>query len=150
MYKIRDWLYIGNYRDTKNLPLLKNHNIGAALLLADDAEMPEIEKKVLLVEDGVSQTPDDLANGIKFIRAQKADGKVVLSACGAGISRSTTYAIGALKEEEGGAILDILLNIKKYHPNALPHIRLWHSLNQYYDEKTPYQEIWKAMRNDQA
>lgn len=67
-----------------------------------------------------------------------------MSACAAGISRSTTYALGALKEEEGGSLLDLLLDVKRAHPQALPHIRLWHSLGAYYEEEIPYSQIWAA------
>jgi protein-tyrosine phosphatase len=146
MHQIRDWLYIGNYRDTINRPLLDAYKIGAMLHLAERVEQPGIKTMVLLVDDGVHQTSENLKKGINFIRAQKAAGHRVIVACGAGISRSTTYALGALKEEEGGTVLDNLVKIKAKHPNALPHIRLWHSINQYYGENTLYQDIWPALR----
>lgn len=146
MYAIRDWLYIGNYAETLDVNLLRAHNIGAILQLAGRTNPPGVTMLHLPVEDGVNQSPDDLQRGIAFLRAQKAAGVVVMSACGAGISRSTTYALGALKEEEGGSLLDLLLDVKDHHPDALPHIRLWHSLGAYYGEEIPYQQIWEAKR----
>jgi len=143
MYQIRDWLYIGSYRDRATPGLLARHGITAMLELADRVPHPGVTALQLPVEDGVIQTDHDLQRGIGFIRDQRAAGKIVLSACGAGISRSTTYALGALKEEENiPTILDALAEIKAAHPDALPHIRLWHSLNRYYGEDIPYTAIW--------
>jgi predicted protein tyrosine phosphatase len=143
MYRIRDWLYIGSYRDRITPGLLTQHGITAMLELADHVEHNNINTLQLPVADGVIQTDDDLRRGIAFIREQRAAGHVVLSACAAGISRSTTYALGALKEEENiPSILTALAEIKAHHPNALPHIRLWHSLNRYYGEDIPYTAIW--------
>jgi hypothetical protein len=146
MHKIRGWLYIGNFADTMDTALLRGHNIGAILQLAGHSKPPGMTILHLPVTDGESQTPENLDRGIAFIRAQKAEGKIVMSACAAGISRSTTYALGALKAEEGGSLLDLLMDIKRHHPHALPHIRLWHSLGAYYDEAIPYQQIWTAKR----
>lgn len=142
-YSIRDWLSIGAYRDCINLGLLKRQEIGAILQLADTVNSPNVVTKMLLIDDGVLVNMETLAEGITFIRTQKAEGKRVLVACGAGISRSTTFALGALKEEEDGTILDNFLKIREHHPNALPHIRLWHSLNTYYGERIPYDQVWQ-------
>ena len=143
MYRIRDWLYIGDATDAANREQLRQQGIGALLQLASDAHHPGLTVKTLHVPDAETQDMQHLADGIAFIRQQKAAGKTVLVTCHAGISRSTTYALGALKAEEGGTLLDRLRDIKQHHPRALPHIRLWHSLNTYYGENTPYQAIWR-------
>ncbi|MFZ4814759.1 MAG: dual specificity protein phosphatase family protein [Phototrophicaceae bacterium] len=146
MHKIRDWLYIGGYRDTADLDLLQTAGVGSMLQLADHRPQPGIATLPIIIDDGVPVSADKLALGIAYVRGEKALGKSVLVACGAGISRSTTFAIGVLKEEEGGTVLETFLNIRKHHPNALPHISLWHSLCQYYGEDTLYQEIWQHLR----
>jgi predicted protein tyrosine phosphatase len=146
MNQIRDWLYIGRYRDFLHPATLATAKITATLQVAPD--LPEVAEGIarlyLPIEDGTNQPPQVFEQGIRFVREQKAAGKIVLVACGAGISRSTTFALGALKEEEGGSILETFWKIREHHPDALPHIKLWHSLNQYYGEDTSYMEIWQT------
>ena len=50
---IRNWLYIGKYRDTLDATLLAAHKIGAMLQLAEAVRQPDIESLYLAVEDGV-------------------------------------------------------------------------------------------------
>jgi protein-tyrosine phosphatase len=75
---------------------------------------------------------------VDFVRARKAEERKVLVACGAGISRSVSFSIAALKEEEGLSLLDAYAAIRAVHPDALPHPALWESLRQYYGESTTY------------
>lgn len=145
MNQIRDWLFIGGYWDTKNTALLLHHNVTAMLQLADNVAQDGVTSLYLPVEDGYPLPDGALAKGIAFVREQKAASKTILVACGAGISRSTTFAIGALKEEEGGTVLENYLKIREKHENALPHMSLWHSLNQHYGEDTLYQDIWQHL-----
>lgn len=142
MYKIREWLYIGSYRDSINLELLEQNQIGAILQLADTVTPTDITVKSLIIPDGVPVKQEILSEGIAFIREQKANHKKVLVGCGAGISRSVTFALGSLKEEEGGTLPENYFKIRESHPDALPHISLWQSLNQYYGEKNSYLDIW--------
>lgn len=142
MYRIRDWLYIGKYAETTNLGYLRSYKIGAMLQLADRVDQPGIESLYLPVEDGVLLTPEALRQGVDFIRLRKADGKVVLSSCGAGISRSVSFAIAALKEEEGLTLVEALASLKQNHPSAMPHPELWKSLNQYYGETLNWHDLF--------
>jgi hypothetical protein len=66
--------------------------------------------------------------------AQRAAGKTVLVACGAGISRSTSFAIAALKEAESLPLLAAAREVRKLHPDGLPHMALWSSLCLHYQE----------------
>ena len=116
MNKIRPWLYIGKYRDTLNTHLLSAYNIKAMLQLAELVEYPNITSLYLPVDDGVP-LPDAL-----------------LRQGGAGISRSTAFAIAALKETEGMTLLEALRLVKRYHPIAMPHPAIWDSLCAYYGE----------------
>lgn len=146
MYKIRDWLLIGRFIETVNLPLLEEHHIGAMLQLASPIPYQRITTLYLPIEDGVALNLDHLINGVQFIREQKAQDKIVLVACGAGISRSSTFAIAALKEEENLSLKDALHEVKKHHRYAAPHPELWKTVHQHYEGFTPsLPEIWEFL-----
>ena len=138
MNRIRPWLYIGKYRETRNLSLLSRVKIDAALQLAELVEQPGIETLYLAVDDGVALSTELLQQGIAFIIANKDQGKRVLVSCGAGISRSTSFALAALKEVEELDLLEALQEVKRRHPDAMPHPALWQSLCEYYDEDIPF------------
>ncbi len=142
MWRIRPWLYIGKYRDTNSPALLNSFQIGAMLQLAEAVPQPGIASLYIAVDDGVPLLPAKLRQGVDFIRAQKAADKIVLSACGAGISRSVTFAIAALKEEEGLSLTDAYAAILDKHPDATPHPALWESLQTYYHDNVTYDELW--------
>ncbi|NWG16704.1 MAG: GNAT family N-acetyltransferase [Chloroflexi bacterium] len=146
MYRIRPWLYIGKYRETIDHELLRAHHIGAMLLLAENVEQPGIEALYLPVEDGEPLPDDALQRGVAFIRAQKAAGRAVLAACGAGISRSVTFATAALVEEEGLSLVDAYRAIQVNHPYAMPHPALWESLRAHYRADVSFGEMWDHMK----
>jgi len=132
MHKIRDWLYIGKYRETIRRSLLENYNIGAMLHLAEDVRHDDIETLYLGIDDGMPVKQDILKQGIDFLIEQKAQDKVLLSACGAGISRSTTFAMGILMHEEKLDIWEAYQTILDHHPDALPAYPLVVSLGEYF------------------
>lgn len=146
MHKIRDWLYIGKYRETVDASYLKAHNIGAMLHLAAPVQHQGIETLYLAVDDAVPLPPAILQQGVAFVRDQKANGKVVLVACGAGISRSSTFALAALKEEENLDLVTAYKDLLTHHRDALPHPSLWESLCAYYSETIDHQQIWLQAR----
>lgn len=143
MNQIRPWLYIGKYRETKDYQYLCRHNIGAMLLLAEMVEQPGITSLYLPVEDGKPLPLDLLQEGLSFIQQQHKQGKVVLVACGAGISRSGSYTIAALKESENLSLLEAFQQVQQLHPDTMPHYRLWQSLCEYYGESVPWTELHK-------
>jgi protein-tyrosine phosphatase len=138
MYSIRPWLFIGKYRETREWHYLRSCGIGAMLQLAERVEQPNITSLYLAVEDGEPLKVDLLQQGVAFVREQKADGRPILVACGAGISRSATFALAALKEEENLSLLDAYGQIILNHPDAMPHPALWESLCLYYHEPSDY------------
>ncbi len=146
MRLIRPWLYVGKLTETQNPGWLWARGIGAMLQLAGAVPQPGIESLYVDVEDGESLPPDALQQGMDFVRAQHALGKIVLIACGAGISRSATFAIAALKEIEDLPLLDAWRLVKANHPDALPHPALWESLCHYYDEDIPLTAFLAAIR----
>jgi hypothetical protein len=142
MFIVRPWLYIGKYRETLDGHLLGANNIGAMLQLADLVDQPGIRSLYLPVDDGLPLPVDLLRQGVDFVRAEKRRGHIVLIACGAGISRSATFAVAALKEEEGLSLLDAYRVVKSRHPGAMPHFALWESLCSYYQEDVPFRELY--------
>lgn len=147
MNAIRDWLYIGKYTETVNISLLQAMGINAMLLLAQEVNHPEITTLYLAVEDGSELPFDVLEKGIEFALKQKHDGKKLLVAFGAGISRSASFAVAILKEAENLSLEKALAEISFHHPQSLPHPALWKSICEYYDEAIPLREMFHILKN---
>jgi len=143
MDEIRPWLFIGKYRDTLQPAYLRSKSIRAMLQLADKVEQPGITSLYLPVEDFAPLKFDLLEQGISFIKDQKELGHHVLVACGAGINRSSTFCTAVLKEEEGLSLFDAFKEVKKSHPESIPHEPVWKSLCIYYGEEIPYLDIMR-------
>jgi protein-tyrosine phosphatase len=67
----------------------------------------------------------------------------VLVACGAGMNRSSAFSAAALKEEEGLSLFEAFREVKRFHPESMPHQPVWESLCSYYNELTPYLEVMR-------
>jgi len=143
MDEIRPWLYIGSVRDTSNESYLAHRSIKAMLQLAVKVEHPSIEILYLPVEDFAPLQFDLLKKGITFIREQKQLGHIVLVACGAGINRSSTFCTAILKEDEGLSLFDAFKEVKRHHPESMPHEPVWESLCEYYKESIPYLDVMR-------
>lgn len=143
MNTIRPWLFIGKFRETLNHGLLKANNIKAMLQFAELVEYSGITSFLLAVEDGIPLSSTDIQRGISFVLQQHQQGKKVLIACGAGISRSVVFTIAALHETEGTDLLTAYQEIVNAHIAALPHPVLWKSLCAYYQEDIPYVKVLK-------
>lgn len=148
MVIIRPWLLIGNYRATLNGGLLTRAGVGALLHLAAHVEPPGITTRYLPIADGEPFDAATLRHGVDFVLAQRAAGRAVLVACGAGISRSTTFAIAALKESEGLPLLAAARAVRQRHPGGLPHMALWASLCMHYAEPHDYLALVRAAEPD--
>jgi protein-tyrosine phosphatase len=149
MNPIRSWLYIGKYRETLNPNLLATNHIQAMLQLADPVEQPGIVSLFIPVKDDEPILPSFFEKGVAFARDQKRLGKRVLVACGAGINRSSAFAIAILKEEEGCSLLDAFQEVKRLHPEAMLHHPVWDSLCKYYAEEIPYSSLTPGISSDQ-
>jgi protein-tyrosine phosphatase len=141
---IRPWLLIGKYRETLDHDRLARARVGALLHLAAPVEPLGITTLHLPVEDGEPLEARVLRQGVEFVLAQRAADKTVLVACGAGISRSTSFAIAALKEAEGLSLLAAAREVRRLHPDGLPHIALWSSLCLHYQEPDDYLALIRA------
>ena len=143
MDQVRPWLFIGSYRDTKNLSYLQFRSIGAMLQLAEKVEQPQILSLYLPVEDLAPISTLHIEQGVMFIRQQKAAGSRILVACGAGINRSSAFSAAALKEEEGMSLFEAFKEVKRCHPESMPHQPVWESLCAYYNEPIPYLDVMR-------
>ena len=143
MDQIRPWLFIGKYRDTTNGPYLQQNKIRAMLQLAELVQQPEIDSLYLPVQDLAPVSWNHLRQGVDFIRQHKEKGNRILVACGAGINRSSSFCAAALKEEEGLSLFEAFKEVKRFHPESMPHEPVWESLCNYYNEKVPYLEVMR-------
>lgn len=134
MHQIRHWLYVGSFAETHDRDTLDTHGIGAMLQLAAPADQPGIETKFMRVDDASLLPENAIREGVAFIRSQKAAGQDVLIACRQGISRSTTFAIAALAEEENLPLMQAYEQVTAAHPDARPHPALLLSLMHYYND----------------
>jgi hypothetical protein len=141
MDPIRSWLYIGKYRETCDDSLLRAHRIQAMLQLAELVEQPGIASLYLPVEDLEPIPVAMLRKGIDFVRDHERQGHRVLIACGAGINRSTAFVVGVLKEVEGLDLRSAFHDVKRRHPEAMPHRPVWESLCAHYQEDVPWIEL---------
>jgi len=143
MDEIRPWLYIGKYRDTLDKNYLAFKSIKAMLQLAELVEQKGINSLFLPVADLGPTSPALIKQGVDFILAEKEKGNKVLVACGAGMNRSTAFCMAALKEVEGLSLVEAFREIKRSHPESMPHEPVWESFCRYYNETTPYLDIMR-------
>jgi protein-tyrosine phosphatase len=143
MDQIRPWLFIGSYRDTKHLAYLQFKSITAMLQLAERVEQPEIVSLYLPVEDLAPISSAHIRQGLDFIREEKDKGNRILVACGAGMNRSSAFSAAALKEAESLTLFEAFKEVKRCHPESMPHQPVWDSLCEYYKESIPYLEVMR-------
>ena len=150
MSRIRPWLWIGAFRDTRDVDQLRANEIGAMLQLAAHEPHAGIETLYLAIDDGLPLEAVTLRRGLDFIAAARARGVRVLVACGAGISRSATFCIGALKEAEGLSLLEGFRAVRSRHHDAFPHPALWVSLTEFFHEPVPFEQVLEAFPTPDA
>jgi len=142
MYQVRQWLYTGGVVETENLPLLKQHHISAMLQLHRPVEQPGITSLYLPVDDGYAIPRHLLNKGVDFVKAQHATGKIILIACGAGISRSSAFVTACLHTMEGLSLRDAFWAVRAANPKAMPDEVQWQSLTGYFDDDTDFWDLW--------
>ncbi len=143
MNKIRDWLYIGNHLDLHDV-IEKGHDEIDCILNLVENKTTNLESYLFIdIDDGVPINNINLFNGIEFILNQYQQNKKILIACGAGVSRSATFCVLALKEIEKLSLIDALKVVKEKRKKALPHPALWKSVCEAYDEAFNYNEVLK-------
>ena len=148
MDEIRPWLYIGKYRDTLDKKYLDFKLIRSMLQLAEPINQANINSLYLPVEDLEPAPHHLIRQGVDYILAEKEKGNKILVACGAGMNRSTAFCMASLKEVEGLSLLDAFKEIKRRHPESMPHKPVWESFCSYYNETTPYLDIMRLSIQD--
>lgn len=142
MYKIRDWLYISDYATAMSKTALTDAGIQGMLQLFQAIELDDIDTKFVPIGDGLPLLPLQIEKAIAFIHEQHNKKHRLLSTCGAGLSRSVTFAIIALKEIEGLSLADGYRAIYKHHPKAMPDYIHWKAIAIYYSEEDNFWEVW--------
>lgn len=145
MYKIRDWLYIGKYSQTRRLEFLNQVGITAMLQLADYIPQPDIETLYLDINDGELLPHELIHQGVNFVLEQKRPDGKVLVACGAGISRSSTFALAALMETENLSLFEAYREVFLRYRGAEPHPELMMSLSAYHGKEMDLLEAWEGL-----
>jgi protein-tyrosine phosphatase len=145
MFKIRDWLYIGKYAHIRSKSNLESDQIGALLSLAEPVGHEGIATLYLNVTDGEPVEYDKIAAGVQFVRDQKAAGKRIVIACGAGISRSVMFTMAALMEEEGLSVFDAYREVYLQYRAAQPHDNLIISLAGYHGQELDLLDVWTQL-----
>lgn len=142
MHQIRPWLLVGSLSETQDRPALDDAGVGAMLQLHRRVEQPGIASQYIPTQEGVVLPLHDLRQGIDFVLAQHEAGQRVLIACGAGVSRSVTFAVGTLAQAEGLSLVDAFGQIRKVHPRAMPDELHWKTLTQLFDEDIDFWQMW--------
>lgn len=138
---IRPWLAIGKYRDVFDRALLEHYSIQATLQFVENVRYEGIASCYLPIDDGVPVAPETLRKGVDFIIEQYREGRIVLSACGAGVSRSVIFAAAALKEVEELPLLEAITEVMYFRPEALPNPIVMRSVCDYYGEPLSHFQI---------
>lgn len=144
MILIRPWLLVGRYTDTLDPEYLRLHGIDAILELHDLVEHPGIDVLYLPIEEGDPLPAETIERGLTFVDQHRQEGKTVLIACSAGISRSVVLAVAALKRAEGLSLFDAFRAVHAVHSRAMPDIVHWDALCAYFGEDVSFLSIWKS------
>lgn len=142
MHQIRDWLFISSYALASNTEYIQKEDFDAMLQLYRPIDIPGVQSQFLEMTDGKPISTADIEAGINFVRDHHAAQEKVLVTCGAGISRSVTMTIAALKAIEGGDLEHTYRDVRKRHPDAMPDQVHWDSIATYFGEKVPFWDMW--------
>ena len=145
MFQIRDWLCISGYPEASTAKVVKAQGIEAMLQLFEAFDMDGVETHFIPVNDGIAMSKSMIQEGIEFIHKQRDAGRQLLMSCGAGISRSVTFSIIALKEMEGLSMEEAYRAIHEIHPKALPDHVHWQAVAEFYGEADDFWRIWGSM-----
>ena len=113
------------------------------LQFAERIEQPDIVSLYLPVEDLAPVSSVHIREGVDFIREHKRKGNRVLVACGAGMNRSSIFSAASLAEEEGLSLFEAFKEVKKHHPESMPHKPVWESFCGYYNETTEFLTVMR-------
>ncbi len=141
-----DGIYISGWRAIQYIPALRAAGIVHVLKLYPDhpyfpADFHTFENAL---EDGEFIDAPLLKHGVSFIKEQVQATRPVLVMCSAGISRSSTFVLAYLLEK-GHDLPDAYRLLKRAHPDAEPHPRMWQSLITHYRLDYTLDDAWEWM-----
>ena len=141
-----DGIYISGWRATMFAEVLRECGITNVLKLFPDIPYFPEDFNVLenALDDGVFVPQEKLQRGVGFILEQVNAEKPVLVMCGAGISRSATFVLGALLER-GHDLHDAFVLLREKRPIVGPHPQMWQSLIIHYQLDYTLEDAWRWM-----
>jgi protein-tyrosine phosphatase len=135
-----DWvtegIALGGMQDALDFQRLEEEGVEAVLqLYGHEREkigfVLPVDVLQLCVEDRRPLPVEALRQGVEFIRFHRLAGRSILVCCGAGISRSPTFAAAYL-HEAGMDLREALRLIRSRRPQARPHREMLRSLAEFY------------------
>ncbi|MGC9399947.1 MAG: dual specificity protein phosphatase family protein [Anaerolineae bacterium] len=146
MNEVIEWLYVGSVQDAEDYAALKEAGIGAVLSLAWPISHPEdmVVKRVYF-EDGEPIPEEVFYQALSFVRRQRRQGRKILIACSAGVSRSPTIAIAVLHELEGYPLVEAFRTVLSRVHLAQPRAVTWSSLCRFYGQIVTPADVWGQM-----
>ena len=123
--------------------MLAEAKVTAMLQLYKPVEQAGITSLHLSIEDGHHIADQAFDDATAFVRAQHSAGACLLIACGAGISRSSTFAVLALNVIEGLTLEQAFWQVRKANPRAMPDQIHWEALAKYRDDDQSFWELWR-------
>ena len=133
--KVLEWLYLGSYRDARNIKGLKDLKINYVLNCAIeclDSYPSNIKYCHLKINDMPSfQIIPFFEKATSFINNAHLNNGNILVHCQLGISRSTTCVIAYFIKYLGYTAMDALTFIKRKRPQVMPNFGFLQQLNKY-------------------
>ncbi len=143
MNEVIEWLYVGSVQDAEDYAALKKAGIGAVLTLAWPISHPEdIVVKRVYFEDGEPIPDEAFYQALSFVRRQRRQGRKILIACSAGVSRSPTIAIAVLHELGGFPLVEAFRTVLSRVHLAQPRAVTWSSLCRFYGQIVTPADVW--------
>ena len=143
MNEVLEWLYVGAVQDAEDYAALKAAGIGAVLTLAWPISHPDdIVVKRVFFEDGELIPDEVFYQALSFVRRQRRQGRKILIACSAGVSRSPTIAIAVLHELEGYPLVEAFRTVLGRVHMAQPRAVTWSSLCRFYGQIVTPAGVW--------
>jgi hypothetical protein len=148
-HHVVDGVYISGHRVTQFAKELREAGITNVLKLYEDIPYLPSDFNTFenVLDDGELIPPLVLRHGTNFIMSQVDAGNPVIVMCTAGISRSSTFVLAYLLQRDYDLKSAFLL-LRKHHPQARPHPRMWQSLITQYQLRYKLEEILEWLEKD--
>ena len=146
--KIFDWLYLGNYRNSKDINDLKDLKINYILNCACECNLKiELPSDIKYLHIKINDAPyikitDYFEDSNDFIHKAKLSGGKILVHCFLGSSRSSTFAIAYMIKYMGYTTMNALNFLKEKRPIVMPNTGFLMQLQRYENKIRNEQNIF--------